>query len=143
MIDIIIRYRSNRTPINIGAEARVGASHISKYSTEYGGFNISNLNPEKTYLNMYISLYTNLRNWNFNAAYYHGPYKMVEHYSKFYNYLNPKTVRLIGGYRVLFFEKIFEYSVRGTYSYIIHAKTNRLGLVMSWLLDPVEIGRSH
>lgn len=128
MIDIIIRYRSNRTPINIGAEARVGASHISKYSTEYGGFNISNLNPEKTYLNMYISLYTNLRNWNFNAAYYHGPYTMVEHYSKFYNYLNPKTVRLIGGYRVLFFEKIFEYSVRGTYSYIIHAKTNRLGV---------------
>lgn len=77
---------------------------------------------------MYISLFANLRNWNFNAAYYHGPYTMVEHYSKFYNYLNPKTVRLIGGYRVLFFEKIFEYSIRGTYSYVIHAKTNRLGI---------------
>ncbi len=128
MADITMRYRGKKTAVNLGSEIRAGLSHVSDYSPQYGGIDISNLNHETNYLTMFISLFANFRNLNLNATYYHGPYTIVEHFAKFYNYKNSKSIRLVGGYRALFFEKIFEYNIRGSYSYIIESQTNRLGV---------------
>lgn len=129
MANIEFRYMGKNSPINVGTQIRGGVSYVTNYSPEFGGLTINGIDRYgRSYMNLYTSIYTRLRNWNLNASYYHGPYTMSEHYARFYNKINSKTVRVICGYSKLLFDKVLELSLRGSYAYVVVTKTNRIGL---------------
>jgi outer membrane protein OmpA-like peptidoglycan-associated protein len=129
MLNVQLRYRSVTNLMNFTGEIRGGVNYVLDYSSEYFGVPIVNIEKrERLSPGFYLNIAARTRQWSLSGTYFHGPSSITQHYSKFYNSVNSKSIRLIPSLNILFFEKFFEYNLRGNYIYDITAQMNRISM---------------
>ena len=129
MANFQVRYRNSTNTLNVSGDIRGGVNYTTSFSDTYDGVPIVNIDQkEKASPGMYMNLSARMKTWSISAAYYHGPTSISQHYSRFYNNYNSRSVRVIPTLNFLFLENLFEYNLRGTYVYDIGAQMNRLSV---------------
>lgn len=129
MANFTMRYRSAATAMNVNADLRVGMSNVMSYGDTYFGQPVQNIqHHERNWLSMVLNGGIRMRNWSLFASYYHGPSTISQHYMRFYNNRNARSVRVMPSMNWFFLKRHLEYIMRGNYGYDIDAEMQRLSL---------------